>query len=253
MCLRTRPKNVSAFIKDNFRFFLNLIVINWGYTYLKGDFIMNKYILLVATFLSGLIWAQTQPQQIRAAAVNQRNNQYPKAPLSLDGYLAQNKNKCMNHVASQIKTLTEKNNKTWAAYNKAIGAQLVKMDGRCKYFRFELIDYTEDMSNGSYTSDFRFTYRCYETADIKLPSQRVSQLPVVKINPISLYEDLGDKNYDDDLIKEKCDVLAISKKLHANGIDYIKSGKNGSVENQSTVSSSKKSQSTKSKKVNTNN
>lgn len=184
--------------------------------------------LIIVLFVSSFSYAQNkslEPKQIKAVVVTQRNTTYPKAPLSLDGYLMTSQNKCLNTVAKQIQELSKNNNQTFASYNSLIGKKLMKMDERCHFFRLELVDYTDADIYGTSTSDMRFTYRCYETANIKLPSQRVSQAPPVIIAPVTLYKNIQkDKDYSPELIQQKCNTLEIVKSLNSNIDQYLKSG-----------------------------
>lgn len=185
--------------------------------------IMKKTVgVLIISIFSSLALAQTTSPKMVSPAVILQKNTIVKSVLSLDGYLVNSKNKCMNRIGQQIK-----NNKTFQSTINNIGNNLKKMDDRCKYYRFEMIDYTESYDHGD-TTEMRFTYRCYTMANMTLPSQNVAQAPVVKINPISLYEDVGDKAWDEELIEKECNAEAISKKLDTKLVAELKKNSNKS-------------------------
>lgn len=172
-----------------------------------GLIFMKKAVVLLLSVISSLAYSQ---QILYPVAHKLENTRYIGSPLSLEGYLQKNKEKCTNRVATQILKLAQAKNKDFVNYSTAIGAKLKQADDRCNYFRFELIDYVEDGG-----IDMRFAYRCYATKSGTLPHQRVSHIDPLVINPSVFYKD-------EDLIEEKCDALAIMKKLNASPAKSMK-------------------------------
>lgn len=170
---------------------------------------MKITVVLLVTVISSLAYSQ---QMLYPVAHKLENTQYKGSPLSLDAYVQKNKEKCTNLVATQMLKLANEKNKDFLNYSKAIGAKLKQVDSRCNYYRFELIDYVEDGG-----IDMRFAYRCYATKAGTLPHQRVSHVDPLVINPSVFYKD-------EDLIKEKCDALAIMKKINASPAKSMKNG-----------------------------
>ena len=173
---------------------------------------------------------------LNPVALNLVDTQYRGSALSLDGYLKANKDKCTNRIAEQMLKLSKEKNKDFLTYTKAIGVKLKQIDSRCNYFRFELIDYVE---NG--IMSMRFAYRCYATANATLPYQRVSHIDPSVINPGMFYKD-------EDLMKEKCDALAITKGLSAKPAKSMKSNDAPEASEESRATSTKKAPVNNSKK-----
>lgn len=177
---------------------------------------MNKaVVVLMILTISILSQAQTM---LNPVALNLINNDYKGSSLSLDGYIQKRTDKsdaeCTNRIAQQMIDISKKNNKDfnlYSTYTKAIGAKLKQIDNRCKYYRFELIDYVE---NGAMS--IRLAYRCYENSEKVQPYLRVSHIDPAVINPGMFHDDKK-------LMKEKCDALEILKGLSAKPAKSMKS------------------------------
>ncbi len=196
-------------------------------------------VLILISVTSSLAYSQ---QILYPVAHKLENTQYKGSPLSLDAYVQKNKAECTNRVATQMLKLSRERNKDFVNYSKAIGAKLKQVDDRCNFYRFELIDYVEDGG-----IDMRFAYRCYATKAGTLPHQRVSHIDPLVINPSIFYKD-------EDLIEEKCDALAIMKKINASPAKSMKNG--GSSSSAPAAAAPVKSgtrSNSKSKKVSTQN
>jgi hypothetical protein len=157
-------------------------------------------VVLIITAISIFSFSQTA---LYPVAHKLNGTRYERTSLSLDTYLSGNKDKCTKRVAEQMIKLEKEKNPEFLKYSKAIGLKLRQVDDRCNFFRFELIDYIEDSA-----LDYRFAYRCYATKGETLPSQRVSHIDPLVINPSVFYRD-------EDLIEEECDALTIMKQLSA--------------------------------------
>jgi hypothetical protein len=188
-------------------------------------------ILLLVSTISSFAFSQ---QMLTPVAHKLENTRYIGTPLSLDGYLKKNKEICTNRIAEQMLKLNKEQNKDFLNYTKAIGSKLKKIDDRCKYFRFEIIDYIEDGG-----MDMRFAYRCYATANGTLPHQRVSHIDPLVINPAVFYDD-------QDMMKEDCNALAIIKKLNTKTAKSMQNS--GASSSSTTPAKSSSSSSSKSKK-----
>ncbi|MBC7459054.1 MAG: hypothetical protein H7235_12290 [Bdellovibrionaceae bacterium] len=176
----------------------------------------KAFVFFFVSIISSFSFAQTEPQLLNPVAHKLENTRYIGSPLSLDGYIKTNKAECTTRVATQMLKLNNEKNKDFINYTKAIGHKLKQIDDRCNYFRFELIDYTEDGG-----MDMRFAWRCYATATGTLPHQRVSHLDPFVINPAVFYKD-------ENLVAEKCDALAITKHFAAMPAKSMKSGSTSS-------------------------
>ncbi len=170
---------------------------------------MNKaVVVLMISAISILSQAQTM---LNPVAFKLNNRDYKGSILSLDGYLSKRSDtdkshaQCSNQIAQQMIKLSKEKNVNFISYTKAIGAKLKKIDDRCKYFRFEIIDYVDE--NGFMS--IRLAYRCYAmNSNQMLPYQRVSDVEPAIIQP-------GMFAKHEELIESRCNALEIIKGLSA--------------------------------------
>lgn len=201
-------------------------------------------LFLIISMISSLAFSQkdSQPRLLKAVGgvESAGYGASARSSLSLDGGY-KTSDPCLKRVADQIKASSNSND--FKKINESIGSKLAKMDKDCKYFRYELIEFMQPGGGGGIDTEPRFTYRCYKTADIKFPRERVAQAPIVRINA---------DGFSQDEMESSCDALVIAKQLDKNLTKALKDGsyKAKTVDDEKTPS---KNKSQPNQKVKTNN
>lgn len=192
--------------------------------------------LFIVTVISSFAFSQTSPELISPVAHKLENRTYTGSQMSLDTFIKGNKDECTTRVAKQMQILS-KNKNFLDSLNKGVGAKLKKADNRCKYYRFEIIDFVKEDNSVAKL----FTYRCYASKTATLPHQRASHLDPIEFNPASFYDDK-------EKMEKDCDALAIVNRI--NKQDAESAGGNDKPEEKTSSSSSRTStpSSNKSKK-----
>ncbi|MBC7457616.1 MAG: hypothetical protein H7235_05015 [Bdellovibrionaceae bacterium] len=197
---------------------------------------MKKVVgMMIVTLISNFGFSQTIPEMINPVAHKLENTTYAGSQMSLETFIKGNKDQCTTRVAQQIQTLN-KNRNFLDSLQKGIGVKLKKADSRCKYYRFEIIDFVKEDSSIAKL----FTYRCYASKTATLPHQRASHLKPIEFNPASFY-------HDKEKMEKDCDALAIVNRMNkqtaesAVGNDKPEHKPSSSSTNRSSPSPSKSS------------
>lgn len=158
--------------------------------------------LFIATVISSFAFSQTSPELISPVAHKLENRTYTGSQMSLDTFIKGNKDECTVRVAKQMQILS-KNKNFLDSLNKGVGAKLKKADDRCKYYRFEIVDFIKEDNSIAKL----FAYRCYASKTATLPHQRASHLDPIELNPAVFYDDK-------EKMEKDCDALAIVNRIN---------------------------------------
>lgn len=195
---------------------------------------MKKTIgLFITTVISSFALSQTSPELISPVAHKLENRTYTGSQVSLDTFIKGNKDVCTTRVAKQIQTLS-KNKNFLDSLHKGVGAKLKKADSRCKYYRFEIIDFVKEDNSIAKL----FTYRCYASKAATQPHQRASHIDPIEFNPAVF-------NDDKEKMEKDCDALAIVNRINKQAAESA--GGSDKPEEKATSSSSRTSSPSSSK------
>ncbi len=194
--------------------------------------------LLIASLISSFAFSQTSAELISPVAHKLENRTYKGSPMSLDTFIKVNNDECTTRVAQQMQTLN-KNKNFLAKQDAIVGKKLKAADSRCKYYRFEIIDFVKEDNSIAKL----FTYRCYASKTATLPHQRASHMDPIEFNP-AVFAD------DEDKMKKDCDALSIVNRINKQVAESAGGNDKSDVKqsSSSSKSSSSSSSSSKSKK-----
>jgi hypothetical protein len=192
--------------------------------------------LFIVSIISSFAFSQTSPELISPVVHKLENRTYTGSQVSLDTFIKANKDECTTRVAQQMQILS-KNKNFLDSLNKGVGAKLKKADSRCKYYRFEIIDFIKEDSSISKL----FTYRCYASKTATQPHQRASHLDPIEFNPASYSDDKEE-------MEKSCDALAIVNRINKQVAESAGAGDRSEEKATSSSSRSSSPASSKSKK-----